>query len=85
MEEVFTALVNNMASFAQNVQIQTTTNERILQLAATVQQVAELNNGQPRRPEFKMDPPTFSGKGDFREWKRKSWFTRPNASHPRKN
>ena len=61
-----------MASFAQNVQIQTTTsNERILQLAHTVQQVAELNNGQPRRPEFKMDPPTFSGKGDFREWKRK--------------
>ena len=72
MEEVFTTLVNNMTSFAQNVQIKTTTtNERILQLAATVQQVAELNNGQPRRPEFKMDPPTFSGKGDFREWKRK--------------
>ena len=74
MEEVFTTLVNNMACFAQNVQIQTTTttNERILQLAATVQQVAELNNGQPRRPEFKMDPPTFSGKGDFRERKRKT-------------
>ena len=70
MEEVFQTLVTNMASFAQNVQIQTT-NERILQPAATVQRVAELNNGQPRRPEFKMDPPTFSGKGDFREWKRK--------------
>ena len=72
MEEVFQTLVTNMASFAQNVQIQTTaTNECILQLAHTIQQVAELNPGQPRRPEFKMDPPTFSGKGDFREWKRK--------------
>ena len=33
--------------------------------------MAELNNGQPRRLEFKMNTLTFSGKGDFCEWKRK--------------
>ena len=74
MEEVFQTLVTNMASFAQNVQLQTTaTNERMIDLMQNqqalihaVQQVA----GQPKCPEFKMDPPTFSGKGDFREWKR---------------
>ena len=63
MEEVLQTLITNMARFAQNVQIQTTaTNEHILQLAHTVQQVAELNPGQPRRPEFKMDHPPSVGK-----------------------
>ena len=65
MEEVFQTLVTNMASFAQNVQIQTTaTNERILQLAHTVQQVAELNPGQPRRPRVQNGPTHL-------QWKRR--------------
>ena len=83
MEEVFQTLVN-MASFAQNVNIQTTaTNERIVQLS---QQLAQQSANQQqltqsverfvaqdvaRRPALKIEPPTFNGKGDFREWKRK--------------
>ena len=63
MEEVFQTLVTNMASFAQNVQIHTTAaKERILQLAHTVQQVAEFNPGQSRTPEFKMTHTPSVGK-----------------------
>ena len=57
MEEAVTTLVNNMASFAQNVQIQTTaTNERFFQLtnnletlSGTVRDVAVQG---VRRPEL---------------------------------
>ena len=76
MEEAFTTLVNNMASFAQNVQIQTTaTNERSVQLtdnletlSGTVRNVAAQ---ETRRTELKIGPPPYNGKGYFREWKRK--------------
>ena len=44
MEEAFQTLVTNMASFAQNVNIQTTaTNERIVQLS---QQLAQQSANQ---------------------------------------
>ena len=85
MEEVFQTLVTNMASFAQNVNIQTTaTNERIVQLSQQLAQQSAKNQQQltqsverfvaqdvARRPALKIEPPTFNGKGDLREWKHK--------------
>ena len=43
--------------------------QTLQQLPAALQQAQQAQ--QPPRPTLKLDPPSFNGRGDFRDWRRK--------------
>ena len=82
------SLNSQLTSFAQNIESQTiASNERLISttqlLGSHIQSTAQnfdtvshllqqIGTTTQRRPELKIEPPTFNGKGDSREWKRKT-------------